>query len=262
VAAPKTDMAKLEKDAEERQERNEQMAEVEKTEKETVNIDGKMDKELEGQESAEVRRSTGFITDAAMNLLEQGDFIEPGGGIDKVENRLNISGNPEKMNYTAIGGTLYIEAVNADGSAQKFAVVPTGGRSIVDKFKAMFKKGEGKNETKAPQSTEKINPIATYATTRVDTFYTKSPEHLSIADDSIKTGGKLPELLREANRRNIVIEQTENNVESDIVAKIDGEVVAKTTESINDRDQWENGIARMLEEAIQKQDESKEEKKT
>ncbi len=220
-----------------------------------IRVEQQQKQQNEQRESAEVsHKSCGFITDAAMNLLERGGYISPGQGIGKLENRLNISGKPDQVNYTAIGGTLYVEAVETDGTAQKFSVPMMGGGSLVEKLKAMLNKEQGKPEEPDVQNkeTEKINPIAIYKTAKIGTIYKKSPKYLGIADDSIKTGGKLPELFKEADKNSIIIERTDNNVESDIVAKKDGKVLAKTAQSINDRDQWENGIAKMLDEALEK----------
>ncbi|TSC59961.1 MAG: hypothetical protein Greene041662_346 [Candidatus Peregrinibacteria bacterium Greene0416_62] len=219
-----------------------------------IRVEQEQKQQSERRESMETsHQSVGFITDAAMNLLERAGYISPGQGTDKLENKLNISGKPEKTNYTAIGSTLYVETIDADGTAQKFAV-PMTGMSFVERVKAMLNGEQNKQEQPHAQQkiSEKINAIATYKTAKIGTIYKKSPEYLGIADDSIKTGGKLPELLKEADKSNIIIQLADNNVEANIIAKKDGKILSKSTESINDRDQWENGIAKMLDEALEK----------
>lgn len=219
-----------------------------------IRVEEQQKQQSEQRESVETsHQSVGFITDAAMNLLERAGYISPGQGTGKLENKLNISGKPEKTNYTAIGTTLYVETIDAGGAAQKFAV-PMTGVSFVERVKAMMNGEQNKQELPHAQQkiSEKINAIATYKTAKIGTIYKKSPEYLGIADDSIKAGGKLPELLKEADKSNIIVQLADNNVEANIIAKKDGKTLAKSTESINDRDQWENGIAKMLEEAIEK----------
>lgn len=134
-------------------------------------------------ESPEVplrRESVGFSTAAASNLLVQLGYIRPGMGTDKLTDRLNIRGKPSKTNYTVVGGALYVEAINADGTAQLFAVPMEPATTNRER--------------------EGIDPIATYATVRIDAIYKRSPEYLGLDDKSVKLGGELPTLLMEQIR--------------------------------------------------------------
>jgi hypothetical protein len=210
----------------------------------------------EQRESAEVaRKARGFITDAAMEFLQRNGYLNPGQGIGKLESRLNISGHPDQVNYTAIGSTLYVEAIGPDGSAQKFAV-PMGG-SVVENLKTVVKsvlnrKQDTQEKPDAEKKeNEKIIPIDTYKTTKIAAIFTKSPDsNRSVADYYVKTTGRLPDLPKEADRNNIIIEHEKPSAESNTLATKDGQVLASATESINDRDRWEEAMTKMVEDAL------------
>ena len=129
-------------------------------------------------------------------------------------------------------------------------------------MRASLKTMNGKSQAGVQEGFKKFEPIATYHTTKVETIYHKKPvDRINVLGiyecDIVKTAGKLPELYRQADKSNILIERTGSGMHSPMVAKIDGRIVAMTTKGFEDRDEWEKGIEKMLEEALKMVQEKK-----
>lgn len=196
-------------------------------------------------------RFHGFITDAADHLLERAGYYRVDhADISELETRLGFKWMDDTVNYTAVGSTLYVEGIDGDGAAKKFSVTFGGDAAQKDKTKGEVIQSNIE-EADIPNSTENIRLIDNYRTTKIGAFYPRqSSDDFGIANETIKTGGPLPELLKLAETHDIVIERKRGAVESNLVAKKGGMVIAESGVSINDRDQWEWGIAKMLEDAL------------
>jgi hypothetical protein len=205
--------------------------------------------EKEGPERNEsLQQSTGYITNDAMEVLKRSGYLTSGRGIDTIEKRLNVSRTPVQVNYTAIGDVLYVETIDADGAAQKFAV--PGNAGLRDRAEASFTISTKQEHASPTRESERIDPVNTYNTVKIKELMPRLASSSPLAGDAITANGRLVELLIEADRNGLSLERAGDSVESDVVAKKDGRIVGRSSESINDRTQWEERLAEMLHKAL------------
>lgn len=221
-------------------------------------------------ESQEVDRvqPTGSITDAAMILLERNGLFAPDQGLGKLQRWLGIEG--QFTNYTALGNTLFVEAIDGKGMARKM-VIPIGryaesrrrqGNGTTDQslggrfttrlraLPAMMRNLWNRPADSQSGSNGDGLLIATYPTIEIGAVCNGSRDYRSVASLRIKRDGPLPALLKRAIANQVSLELTRKDIESPIQAKKGGKSIGVCTASINDRDRWERHLAILLESTL------------
>jgi hypothetical protein len=185
---------------------------------------------------------TGFMTVDAYQLLARSGVFD-GGGIADIERVLGFAGNAASVNYTAVGDTLFVEAIDANGRARRFAWklgVKQGGRIA---RKAMNAPGLNLDE-----AVRDSYLVESYETIEIFKIYKKCTKLAGLKNWPIKANGRLPVLLRKAATNNLTLESS--SLESPILIKRDGTTVGIVNESLNDRDRWEEALAGQFEKIL------------